>query len=84
MQWKRITAVAATVMLAAVACGSPSSNNNSEGSTGDAGTAQEKALDPTVKGPAPEVEGAKKGGTITVLSDVTPDTLDPTNIYFTD
>ena len=27
MQWKRITAVAATVMLAAVACGSPSSNS---------------------------------------------------------
>ena len=48
------------------------------------GTAQEKATDPTAKGPAPEVDGAKKGGTITVLSDVTPDTLDPTNIYFTD
>jgi peptide/nickel transport system substrate-binding protein len=84
MQWKRITAVAATVMLAAVACGSPSSNNNTGDNTGDAGTAQEKATDATLKGPAPEVEGAKKGGTISVLSDVTPDTLDPTNIYFTD
>ena len=30
MQWKRITAVAATVMLAAVACGSPSSNSNAQ------------------------------------------------------
>ncbi|MGW1342845.1 ABC transporter substrate-binding protein [Kribbella sp. NPDC002412] len=84
MQWKRITAVVATVMLAAVACGSPSSNNNSDANTGDAGTAQEKATDATAKGPAKELEGAKKGGTITVLSDVTPDTLDPTNIYFTD
>jgi peptide/nickel transport system substrate-binding protein len=84
MQWKRITAVAATVMLAVAACGSPSSNNNTGDTTGDAGKAQVKATDATLKGPAAEVEGAKKGGTITVLSDVTPDTLDPTNIYFTD
>ena len=28
--------------------------------------------------------GAKKGGTVTVLSDVTPDTFDPTNIYYVD
>jgi peptide/nickel transport system substrate-binding protein len=85
MQWKRITAVAATVMLAAVACGSPSSSNDSGGGggTGDE-TAQEKAIDPTAKGPAKEVDGAKKGGTITVLSDVTPDTFDPTNIYYAD
>jgi peptide/nickel transport system substrate-binding protein len=84
MQWKRITAVAATVMLAVAACGSPSSSNNSGSNTGDAGTAQEKATDPTLKGPAPEIDGAKKGGTITVLSDVTPDTFDPTNIYYVD
>ncbi|WP_432949129.1 ABC transporter substrate-binding protein [Kribbella sp. CA-253562] len=85
MQWKKITAVAATVMLAVAACGSPSSNNNTGGSNaGTEGKAQEKATDPTLKGPAPEIEGAKKGGTITVLSDVTPDTFDPTNIYYTD
>jgi peptide/nickel transport system substrate-binding protein len=84
MQWKRITAVAATVMLAVAACGSPSSNSNTGANTGDAGTAQEKAVDPTAKGPAPEIDGAKKGGTITVLSDVTPDTFDPTNIYYVD
>ncbi|MGW5190144.1 ABC transporter substrate-binding protein [Kribbella sp. NPDC004138] len=85
MQWKRITAVTATVMLAAVACGSPSSNSGKDGANaGDAGTAQEKATDATAKGPAPELEGAKKGGTVSVLSDVSPDTMDPTNIYFTD
>jgi peptide/nickel transport system substrate-binding protein len=85
MQWKRITAVAATVMLAAVACGSPSSNSgNNSGSQGDLGGAQEKATDATAKGPAADVDGAKKGGTVTVLSDVTPDTFDPTNIYYTD
>jgi len=84
MQWKRITAVAATVMLAAVACGSPSSNSGNNNGGNNVGGAQEKATDPTAKGPAPEVEGAKKGGTITVLSDVTPDTFDPTNIYYVD
>ena len=84
MQWKRITAVAATVMLAAVACGSPSSNSGNKGDTNNVGGAQAKATDPTAKGPAPDVDGAKKGGTITVLSDVTPDTFDPTNIYYVD
>ncbi|GAA1582683.1 ABC transporter substrate-binding protein [Kribbella hippodromi] len=85
MQWKRITAVAATVMVAAAACGSPSSKNgNNSGGNGELGSAQVKATDPTAKGPAAEVDGAKKGGTITVLSDVTPDTFDPTNIYYVD
>ncbi|MEU8222911.1 ABC transporter substrate-binding protein [Kribbella sp. NPDC048915] len=84
MQWKRITAVAATVMLAAVACGTPSSNSGNNEGGNNVGGAQEKATDPTAKGPAPEVEGAKKGGTITVLSDVTPDTFDPTATYYTD
>ena len=85
MQWKRITAVAATVMLAVAACGSPSSNSNSGGKHrrrrhGPGEGARTRPL----KGPAPEIEGAKKGGTVTVLSDVTPDTFDPTNTYFVD
>jgi peptide/nickel transport system substrate-binding protein len=85
MQWKRITAVAATVVLAVAACGSPSSNNDSNsGGGGDQAGAQVKATDPTAKGPAKEIDGAKKGGTITVLSDVTPDTFDPTDTYYVD
>lgn len=84
MQWKRITAVAATVMLAAVACGSPSSNSGNKGDTNNVGGAQIKATDFTAKGLVFDVDGAKKGGTITVLSDTTPDTFDPTNIYYVD
>ena len=84
MHWKRITAVAATVMLAGAACGSPSSNNGSGGGAAQQGSTQEKATDATAVGPAKEVDGAKKGGTVTVLSDVTPDTMDPTNIYYVD
>ncbi|WP_427894953.1 ABC transporter substrate-binding protein [Kribbella sp. GL6] len=84
MQWKRITAVAATVMLAAVACGSPSSNSGNNSGGSNLGGAQEKATDATAKGPAPDVDGAKKGGTITVLSDVTPSTFDSTDTYYVD
>jgi len=85
MQWKRITAVAATVMLAVAACGSPSSNNDSgSGDLSKQGEAQVKATDPTAVGPAPALDGSKNGGTVTVLSDVTPDTFDPTNIYYVD
>jgi peptide/nickel transport system substrate-binding protein len=84
MHWKRITAVAATVMLAVAACGSPSSNNDSGGGTAQQGSTQEKATDPTAVGPAKEIDGAKQGGTVTVLSDVTPDTFDPTNTYYVD
>jgi len=84
MQWKRITAVTATVMLAVAACGTPSSSNNSGGGDSNLGGAQVKATDATAKGPAPEIEGAKKGGIVTVLADVTPDTFDPTDTYYTD
>jgi peptide/nickel transport system substrate-binding protein len=83
MQWKRITAVAATVMLAVAACGSPSASNK-PGSDSTLQGAQVKATDATAKGPAPEIEGAKKGGTISILSDVTPDSFDPTNTYYVD
>ncbi|GAA1641585.1 ABC transporter substrate-binding protein [Kribbella alba] len=85
MQWKRITAVAATVMLAVAACGSPSSNSGSNGGSNvQPGETQVKATDPTAVGPAPAIDGSKNGGTVTVLSDVTPDTFDPTNIYYVD
>ncbi|WP_405059103.1 ABC transporter substrate-binding protein [Kribbella sp. NBC_01505] len=85
MQWKRLTAVVAAVLLAAGACSSPSSGNNGgTRPTADLGGPQQKATDPTAKGPAPELPDAKKGGIVTVLSDVTPDTFDPTDTYFTD
>ena len=44
----------------------------------------EQAIDRNAKGPAPEVPGAHKGGTLTVYSQSTPNTLDPTNVYYTD
>lgn len=78
-------AVALAASLAVTACGSPSANNGSSGG-GDAKgiETQQSALDPTAKGPAAEVPGAKKGGVITVYSQVTPNTFDPTDTYYAD
>src|SRR5262245_22469894 len=88
MHWKRITAVAATLMIAVAACESPASKNKQDtgNTTGGAnlGGAQVRATDPAAKGPAREVPGARHGGTVTILSDVTPDTFDPTNTYYVD
>jgi peptide/nickel transport system substrate-binding protein len=80
-------AVAATAALAVglAGCGSPSSSNKSGGTdtSGKINTAVQ-GIDRNAKGPAPEVPGAHKGGTLTVYSQSTPNTLDPTNTYYVD
>ncbi|MFD0782591.1 ABC transporter substrate-binding protein [Micromonospora azadirachtae] len=78
-------AAAVAAMLAVSGCGSPSSNNGSSGGGDSKGIeTQQAALDPTAKGPAAEVPGAKKGGVVTVYSQSTPSTFDPTDIYYVD
>jgi len=42
------------------------------------------ALDPTAKGPAPEVAGAKKGGTLTVSYASAPSDMDPSAQFYQD
>ncbi len=78
-------AAAAAVTLAVAGCGSPSTTNEGQGGK-DSGeiSAQQAVMDPNAKGPAAEVPGARKGGTITVYSQSTPNTFDPTDIYYTD
>jgi peptide/nickel transport system substrate-binding protein len=76
--------------LVAAACGgnggTPSDRNRSAEPTNKTGTTEDFTVttDPNVKGPAPEVPGAQKGGTITVLTRQVPHTLDPTRAYYTD
>jgi peptide/nickel transport system substrate-binding protein len=79
-------AVAATAAVALVlsGCGSPSSNNDSGKADTGKIQAQQSATDPNAKGPAPEVPGSRKGGTIIILAETTPSTLDPTDTYYTD
>jgi peptide/nickel transport system substrate-binding protein len=83
-QWKVLVAASAVAALAVAGCSSPSSNNGGgNGSSGGIGQ-QNQATDKDAKGPAPEVPGAKKGGTITVYSQSTVSTLDPTANYYVD
>jgi peptide/nickel transport system substrate-binding protein len=78
--------VAATAALAIVlaGCGSPSSKNGSGTGDTDKITTQQSAMDPNAKGPAPEVAGAEKGGTLTVYAQAVPTSFDPTDTYYVD
>ena len=83
---KKLAALVALAGLGVAACNAPSTVNNpgSTASSTSQGAPQEKALDPAAKGPAPEVAGAAKGGTILVRAETTPSSMDPTNIYYVD
>jgi len=79
-------AVTALVALGAAACGTPSKNTSQAGTGGGDSSigVQGKVTDPNAKGPAADLPGFKKGGKITLYSQSTPSTFDPTDIYFTD
>jgi peptide/nickel transport system substrate-binding protein len=94
---KPIVAISAVGLLALAACGgsddgggtTPSSGpGTGPASTGESGQFQTTEViggkDPTAVGPAAEIEGAVKGGTLTVLKADTITTLDPTESYYTD
>lgn len=76
-----VTVVAALAITVAGCTKAPSDSN--QGDQDKIGT-QELSVDPDAKGPAPEIAGAQKGGTITVYSQSTPNTFDPTDTYYTD
>jgi peptide/nickel transport system substrate-binding protein len=76
-------AVAVAATLGVAACGSPKSSDNGGGKSSIGGN-QVFATDPNAPAPAPAVPGAKTGGTITIYAQSTPNTFDPTDIYYTD
>jgi peptide/nickel transport system substrate-binding protein len=92
MRLKTTAAIgSAAALFAVAACGGggddgetderPSANTTQDQSgSGQAGADQ----DPEAQAPAPDIEGATEGGTVTVLSSVQPTTLDPTRAYYTD
>jgi peptide/nickel transport system substrate-binding protein len=87
MRWKKSVAVIPVALLLGVAaCGGGTSGTGSAPQTSQAFTGGGAGLgqNPNMKGPAPEVAGAKSGGTITVLTNGAPSTLDPTRAYYTD
>src|SRR5690348_14995534 len=77
-------AATAAVALGLTGCSSPSANNG--GNSDDTGkiTQQSNAIDANAKGPAKEVPGSRKGGTLTIVAQTTPNTFDPTNVYYQD
>jgi peptide/nickel transport system substrate-binding protein len=88
MRWTKVLTVGAVASLGLVAaCGAPSTNGTGTGNaSGDNGSVEGAAatLDPTAKGPAPEVPGAKKGGTLTVSYSSTPANMDPSDQFYQD
>jgi len=83
----RALAVSALAISLAVA-GGCAKNTGSTGGTGGGGPQKQEAIQIDKEGksptPAPEVPGAKKGGTLTWLEDGAPEHLNPQNVYVTD
>lgn len=88
MRFKKPIIAATTVgLLALAACGG--SGNGGNGGGGGAGGVDKEnlgntgdATDPTREGPV-EIDGAKEGGTVTVLSFSGLNSMDPTEAYYT-
>ena len=78
---KPLAAIAGVALFALAACGSGGGSSAPSGDETFKEQADFKGTDATAKGPAPEVPGAQKGGTITVSipGDPGPDDLDPDN-----
>jgi ABC-type transport system substrate-binding protein len=89
MKRKKALVAAASVAaltLGLAACGGGSDDDEGKGSSGNftEGASSAKDKDPEATGPAPDVEGAKTGGEITVLApdpDDGPTSLDPAGLW---
>ena len=79
---KPIIAVSAVGLLTLAACGgsddSPSASDNTFQTGGSAGSGQ----DANREAPAPEIDGAQKGGTVSVNSVAGLNSMDPTEAYY--
>jgi peptide/nickel transport system substrate-binding protein len=80
------TATAALMTLAA--CGGSGSDNGGntpgENATFEAGGGAAAGKNPDLEGPMAVPDDASLGGTVTVMTDEAPATLDPTRAYYTD
>jgi len=94
MRKKGLAAAVVVLALGAAACGgkSPSqtaSNGDASASAVPSSAGQSSETFQVVEnadavGPAPDVEGAQKGGTVSVLTSVVPTKFDPTQAYYID
>ncbi|MFI5625124.1 ABC transporter substrate-binding protein [Nocardioides sp. NPDC051685] len=86
MRLKRtvIAASAIAALTLTAACGGGGGGGTDKTGEFKEGGAAGSGKDATAEGPLPIPDDAKKGGTITVLSNAAPSTLDPTRTYYTD
>src|SRR5579875_1355199 len=93
MRWTKLVVLTATgataVSLAACSSGGPSGSGSSGGGGNNTAASQQTsaavaATDPNLKGPAPAIPGAKKGGTLYIDDGSNPPTMDPAGIYYID
>lgn len=80
-------ALATAAMMTLAACGGgsgTSEDRSSEEPTFQEGGAAGSFKNPDVQAPAPVPDDAAEGGTLTVLTNQAPSTLDPTQAYYTD
>ena len=74
-------------LVAAVLAGGlflPACGGGSAAPAGGPSTGVEQVFDPNVEAPAAPIQGARRGGTVTVLTWSVPDSLDPTHAYYAD
>src|SRR5262245_36411515 len=94
MRYRRLVAVAGALALGLTACGggaSPSERaaqqEKQKEKTAPAapkGAGFQVVQDAAAKGPAKDLAGAQKGGTVTILTAAAPETFDPTRSYYID
>lgn len=86
MRWSKMLALGAAASLGLMsACAAPSTTGTGSQTQGGGQVEGAKAnLMPDAKGPAPEVPGAKKGGTLTVSYSTTPANFDPSDQFYQD
>lgn len=91
MHWTRTAVIgtAGLITFSLAACSGGPGGSKAANSSNDTGAAQQqrtqqRIMNPSLKAPAPEVKGAKRGGELTIDDNSTPPTMDPSGIYYSD
>src|SRR4051794_38953701 len=80
---KAIVAMSVVGLMALAACGGSGNNPGAGGTTfDDQSGAAGSGKDPNRQAPAPDINGAQKGGVVRVVSNDGLNSMDPTEAYF--
>lgn len=92
MRWTKVVALATAGTLSLAACGGGGSSDDKSTKAGAPPVAEDvyqkvpasAGFDPAAKGPATEIPGAKKGGTLRFSASTVPESTDPSSQYYQD